>query len=502
MSASSDRYFARYEGAIQNRALTTVLIPALVLIATGALAIELHPVLQGEVSSGLIFVLGIVIVGATCGLGSALVTSVIASVIFNFILAEPTFALRISDGKDLAAPLIFTACAVISGLLAGRLRDQSFVLDHSNAQLERLFETSRRLQSATDAQAVALSLQETISTPLGVTALLFLFHQGELRPVLHSTDPAIQKFVNITISTETVSESELGFACQLVGTRSRVGAIFVGKTENAVLDANFVAALSGIVALAVERAELVSVVAKSDAESRTRELKNALLSSVSHDLRTPLAIIIAASSSLKDFGDQLDEKTSRDLLENMNRECFKLNRYTSNLLDMSRLEAGPETLQARTISAAEAVANAVDSCKLRYEDRTIDYETSNENLTVCTDAAMFELALTNIVENALKYSETEKSVSVKLAKEDSMCTVQVTDDGPGIPSSEQTRVFERFYRSKAVADARQGSGLGLAIAKGFVEAFDGSITLHSPVKQRRGTQVTIRLPLSQENLPI
>jgi len=158
-------------------------IPALILIVTSILAIALEPLLHGEVSSGLVFVLGITLIGANSGLTPAIVCAILASVIFNFFLADPVLTLRMTTGSDLAPPLIFTACAVISGLLAGRLRDKTFQLGETNLQLESLLETSRNLQRAASEDEVVDALKSTVPAMLGINLGIYRLDRDTPIPV-------------------------------------------------------------------------------------------------------------------------------------------------------------------------------------------------------------------------------------------------------------------------------------------------------------------------------
>ncbi len=272
----------------------------------------------------------------------------------------------------------------------------------------------------------------------------------------------------------------------------------IENVSGARVDPAFLEALASLVGLALERAQFASRIAEADAQMRTEELKSALLSSVSHDLRTPLTAISASASSLIAFGNRIDDETSQALLRGIVDECDRLNRFTANLLELSRLQAGGDAISGQVLSVNDVVRAVVQRLRQRFTDRTIEIRPADPYILVVADTALFELAVTNIVQNALIYSEPNTRVSIESNTDDEFCRLTVTDEGYGIPSAQQERVFERFFRVRRTETSPQGSGLGLAIARGFVEAFGGRIALQSPVKDMKGTRMTISLPIYVE----
>lgn len=314
-------------------------LPAIILTVTSILGIAMQPLLGGEVSSGLIFVLGITLVGATSGLTPALVCAVLASAIFNFFLADPVLTFRIASGADLAPPLIFTACAIVSGLLAGRLRDKSFQLEKTNLQLQSLLETSRFLQRAANEAEVADALKARIPARAGNKLGLYRWTQDMAIPVGDSPDDEVWiEFAQHSFESGLEAFSQEGFTgYALPGRTGTVGLLVSDEAARSGFDHNFMLALAQVAGLALERARFAAVISENQANARTEELKSALLSSVSHDLRTPLTAISAAASSLVTYESELDVETSRNLLLGIVDECDRLNRFTANLLELSRL---------------------------------------------------------------------------------------------------------------------------------------------------------------------
>lgn len=472
--------------------------PAAIFALTASLVVLLKPLLDGEVSSGMLFMLGITLVGAQSGLVPALIAAVLASAIFNFFLADPVLTFRMSRGEDLAPPVIFTACATISGLLAGRLKDKTFLLRRTNLQLESLLDASRLLQAAPDLSAIRAALSSTVPSRLGLELFLFEGRDASVPAGPRDQVSELESLASKAIAAQAlVHEGEM-LACPLVGAPSCVGAIVIQGTTGARVDPAFLQALASLVGLALERTHFASVIADAEAASRAEELKSALLSSVSHDLRTPLTAISASASSLLEYGKRLDDQTSHALLQGIVDECNRLNRFTANLLELSRLQSGSVSIPGQVLSVADVMRSAVQSVRVRFGDRDIRIVPPPEDMLVTADSALFELAVTNVIQNALLYSAADTPVVIQCEHDAASVSLVVTDQGCGIPSSDLPRVFDRFYRVKRSESSPQGSGLGLAIAKGFVEAFGGSIEIRSPVQDGQGTSVTIWLPVLQE----
>ena len=473
--------------------------PAVIFAVTAVLVVVLKPILDGEVSSGMLFMLGITLVGARSGLTPALISALLASALFNFFLADPVLTFRMSSGEDLAPPLIFTACALVSGLLAGRLRDKTFQLGRTNLQLESLLETSRLLQAAPDVAAIEAALAATVPGRLGFRLSLYGLKDGTTE-ALPASDrrPEALALARQAIEGEGIVRRGDSIAFRLDGSRSCVGALVVENVSGARVDPACLEALASLVGLALERARFASLIAEAEANVRTEELKSTLLSSVSHDLRTPLTAISASASSLIEFGSRFDNETSKALLQGIVDECDRLNRFTANLLELSRLQAGGPSIAGQVLSVNDVVRSVVQRLRTRFAGREISVSSTDPEILVTADTALFELALTNVIQNALLYSEPDQPVLVQSSCDRDRCALTITDQGCGVPEIEQTRVFERFYRVKRSEPSPQGSGLGLAIAKGFVEAFDGTITLMSPVIGGKGTTVTITLPVVRE----
>lgn len=363
-------------------------LPSLILIASATLAIGLKPV-AGEISSALIFVLGITLAGAASGLAAALATAVAAAIIFNVFVAEPVLTFRLSTGDDLAPPIIFTLCAIVSGLLAGRLRDNSRALARSNLELASLLEAARLLQAAPDAPAIGSAIATAIPKDLELGLSLFGITDEGLKPLGGGTNASRMELAKSLIAgNEAIVRQDRLSAFRLEGSGVHVGVLLADIAPRSAVSEMFLPALSNLIGLALARAKLAALVAESQATERAEELKSALLSSVSHDLRTPLTTISASASSLIAYGRKLDDKTSHEMLERIVDECDRLNRLTANLLEMSRLQAGDGGITRQLLPVGDLVRAVVARFSHRAPTRDIQVSLPREDILVMADTAL------------------------------------------------------------------------------------------------------------------
>lgn len=444
---------------------------------------------RGEASGALIFVVGITLAGATRGLGAALLAAMASFLLYNFYFAEPVLTFRFDTFDDFAPLIVFNLSAVVSGVLAGRARDRAAAADAANASLTALLQISRSLQSAVRFEDIERALVSPIARAAGIK-------------MLPSDSSFCATPVDDSGATLPGGAASIGDARQSDTYRFTCGARaitleFMPLRPEESSESALGPPLANLIALAMERAALSEKIAEAEAAARTESLKSALLSSVSHDFRTPLATIKASASSLIDFGDKLERSVANGLLKTIVEESERLNRFTANLLQMTKLEAGQPLPSVEIVSVSDMLSVAVRRIRPRAGERSIERH-GREECLVRTDAGLFELVLINVLENAILYSADGSRITIGLTREPEMCLIEIADEGRGIPKAELQRVFDRFHRVDAAEQMPRGSGLGLAIAKGFVQACGGSIEAEVPGLNGQGTCIRIRLPLAAQ----
>jgi two-component system sensor histidine kinase KdpD len=253
-------------------------------------------------------------------------------------------------------------------------------------------------------------------------------------------------------------------------------------------------ALADQAALAIERVNLVEDVDRARLVVETDRLRAALLTSISHDLRTPLASILGSATSLATQDEALDRATRLDLIRTIQEESERLNRFICNLLDMTRLESGPMKLRTGPIELSDVISSALRRANKILAAHRTQVNRDPDLPMLDLDDVLFEQVLFNLLDNAAKYAPFGSLVTTTARRQNSQVCVQVIDEGPGIPPTDLPYVFDKFYRTGGADRRRAGTGLGLAICRGFVEAMHGTITATNRTDQT-GAAFTIALPV-------
>jgi two-component system sensor histidine kinase KdpD len=258
-------------------------------------------------------------------------------------------------------------------------------------------------------------------------------------------------------------------------------------------DRELLEAVCSQVAVAIERVSLARDVEQAKRRAEQERIRSSMLSSVSHDLRTPLASIVGALSSVRSYGDRYDEATRADLLATAQGEAERLDRFVGNLLDMTRLDAGAIEPRREAVEVGDLVSTTLRRAMPLLQGRTVATSVPADLATVSLDFVLAEQVLFNLLDNAAKYSPSGSRIEIAACAVDGGTEIVVRDEGPGLPSEAIERVFDKFYRADAGDRRRAGTGLGLAIARGFVEAMGGTITARNRA-DRSGAEFVLWFP--------
>jgi two-component system sensor histidine kinase KdpD len=430
----------------------------------------------------------IVLGGATLfGLGPGVLSSVLAFLAFNFFFVPPLHTFHVSDAQDVVRLFTFLIVAIIASSLAGRARVQANVATQRAAELTALYELSQTISAE-------VVLERSLPVVAETTAAL-----------LHVPVCSIWLF---NIEGRLVERARFGVepahAYQRTEVFLRVGARVLGvvRITHASLDQTLSATdrklldtITAQVVLLLERARLVEQTSQVRALAESDRLKSALLSSVSHDLRTPLAVIKGAVTDLLDPTVIRDSATQSELLHAVNDEADRLNRLVGNLLVMSRLEAGALPLTRSWQDVGELITAVVDRVRPSLGARLLTLVVPDDLPPAQVSATQIDQVLTNILENAAKYTPNGTAIIIQAQAGDQHIEVEVRDSGPGIPEDMTERIFEKFARGIGPERHADGSGLGLAICKGIIEAHGGQIWAENLVSG--GARFVWTLPLAK-----
>jgi two-component system sensor histidine kinase KdpD len=247
-------------------------------------------------------------------------------------------------------------------------------------------------------------------------------------------------------------------------------------------------------ALAIERVLLVEDMDKVKRSMEQDRLRAALLTSISHDLKTPLASVLGAASTMRDLADNLSGQQKAELLATVIDESERLNRFIANLLDMTKLESGAIVPNTAPHDTGEIIGSALHRARKILADHKVSLDLAADLPMLDLDAVLFEQVLFNLLDNAAKYAPADTTITIGSRREGQWVVIDIRDEGSGIPADEVEHIFDKFYRAQKGDHVRPGTGLGLAISRGFIEAMQGRITAANRA-DRGGSVLTIRLPV-------
>lgn len=486
---------------------------AAMVIPSCALAAALDQFASGA-NLAMIFMLSVLGAGLAYGLWPAVTAAGVAAFVYNFFFLEPRLTIWIGHPADVLTFAVFFAAALTTGWLTGRVRDQARMTSARASTIASLLASSRRLSASATKNETSRALAEQISAAAGAKAVVLLPVGEEIQasagaPDLEPLGPAAmaacrwawEKGEAAGAGTGTLPQTSWTF-WPLQGVRERVG---VAGVEAGILrpgadEEKLVLALLDQGAVALERADLAGVAVETETLRRSDRFRSALLNSISHDLRTPLATVLGSTTTMIDYGADMPAATRADLLESVREEAERLNRYVGNLLDMTRLEGGGLHIREDWIDVRDVLGAAAERVSRRLGKRRIDRDFPPELSLVRADPTLFEQAIVNILENAIAYSPDDTAIELAAYEDRNSIVVSIEDEGKGIPTAELERVFEKFRRMEEPTDRTKGAGLGLSISKGFIEAMSGRIAAASPIHGDRGTRVLISLPKQRATL--
>ncbi len=436
----------------------------------------------------MVYLLGIVVVATRHGRGPSLLASVLSVAAFDFFFVPPYFTFAVSDVRYVFTFVVMLAVGfVISGLTV-RVRAQASAARDREQRTAVLYAMSRELASTRGVDdLLAIAIRHIGEVFPSQVAVLLPDPDGGLAPWpggQYGMDPnelGVSRWVyehrqRAGLGTTTLPGASALYL-PLIGSRGAVGVLGIRPADPHSLEApeqlHQLETFANQTALAIERALLAHETQETRVRMETERLRNSLLSSVSHDLRTPLAAITGGVGAILDNESRLDSRERRELLESVREEAERLNRLVQNLLEMTRLESGSLQLKKEWHPLEEVVGAALHRLGKRLAGRRVSTRVPPDLPLVTIDDVLIEQVLVNLLDNALKYTPPASPISILATATDQAVTVEVADRGSGLPPGEENKVFEKFYRGHP-GDGR-GTGLGLAICQGIIRAHGGRI---------------------------
>jgi two-component system sensor histidine kinase KdpD len=438
---------------------------------------------------GFAYLLLVLVIASTWGFIEALITCLAATVAFNYFFLPPVGTLTIAEPGNWVALFSFLATAVIASRLSAEVKRRAVDAIERRQDVERLYTFSRSILLIEGGEPFAKQLAQKLADTFPVNAaLLYDRRTGEI----HRAGPA--DFEGVDDQVREVAQHGSSFfdaERKRVITAVRLGSepIAALALQGARMPDSVVQGIANLVAIGLERARAQELTNEIEAARRSEHLRTTLIDTMVHEFKTPLTSIKAVTTSLLASPDQ-PEKSRVELLAIADQEADHLKELIDDAVEMARLDHAQIDLQLEPADIGEIVSSVVESMKTKIEDRPLEVIRSSQKRVLPVDRRLVQLAIKQLLDNVLKYSPARAPVQIRLADRDGAAVVEITDHGGGIPEAEQSRVFQRFYRSPSVNQQRPGSGLGLSIADRIVQAHSGTLGVTS-----RPGETTFRMTL-------
>ena len=480
-----------------------------VALALG-IAFVLEPIISIG-STGLVFLVAVIGVAYAYGLWPSIFAAVLSMLAYQFTFLETDHNFAMSDFRNFSALIFFFFTAFVVSNLTAKVRTQAFTARARAAATEALYVFSKKLAGIVSLDDLLWAAAYQIAHSLKTDVVIVLPEpDGVLRvkagfPPEDDLDAAELGAAKWSFENNRPagrgSDTLPGARRLFMPLRTGSGAVGVvglarGQRPEMLLtpdERRLLDALMDQSAVAIERVRLAGQINEARLAAETERLRAALLTSLSHDLKTPLASILGAATSLQEYRDVLDTIQRDVLVSTIQEEGERLSRFVANLLDMTKIELGSIELDRQPVDIDEVVAGALQRVASMVAQHRVEADLEANLPMLNLDVMLFEQVLVNLLDNAAKYSSPGSLITVKARRCFGSIAVEVLDEGPGIPEDRLERVFEKFHRVKHGDRQRAGTGLGLAICRGFIEALGGRISAANRA-DRSGAIFTITFP--------
>jgi two-component system sensor histidine kinase KdpD len=470
---------------------------AMVIVAVG-LAFVLHR-LMPHANLSLLFLTGVLMVAAGAGLGPSLLASVLSFLAFNYFFTKPYYTLQVADDGDVATLAFFLVIAALTGNLAARMHRENFMRRAALQRISRLYDFSRQMSSAAGTEEVPEALAQHLQQALDRPVCVLLAGAGN-PPTPRVWAGALEDLPDDLVETawSRITGAELAIGrwtfFVLATGREKMGmAAIHGRLDKEQSDS--ARSLCEQAGVALDRTRLVEDLEETRIVYETEQLRSALLSSVSHDLRTPLASIIGSATSVLEYGDSFDVEDRRGLLLTVVEESKRLDRHIQNLLDMTRIGQGGLRLRRDWVDVNDTISSALDRLRDDLKSIRVEIDVTPPMPLLWIHGVLIEQALVNLIDNAIRFSPDDGRILIAGRASGDTVQIDICDEGPGIPPGERENIFDMFYTAQhGDRSTHRGTGLGLTICRGMVGAHHGEVeAMDGP--DGRGTCMRITLPI-------
>jgi two-component system sensor histidine kinase KdpD len=455
----------------------------------------------------MLYLLAILVASFRFGRGPSIAASALSVATYDFFFVPPFYTLSVEHARHVLTFAMMFGLGLVVSNLASRLRTQEAEARLREEHTAALYALSRELVAVPDAaSAAAIAARHAAAVFGGEASVLLSDRSGELAHpgpgepggARGEADRFAQRWANehgrpAGAGTEIFPHAGVGCVPLSVGLVP-LGVLVLHHPAPGVMDSanrDFLEVFARQAAFAIERVRLAEEAKAASLRARSEEMRSSLLSAVSHDLRSPLAAITGAGTTLRDEGDRLGPGQRADLVDAICIEAERMERLVANILDMVRLEGGAMTLKRDWVPLEEVLGSALGRLDAKLQGREVTTDLPADLPLVPVDPVLFEQVFVNLLDNAVKYTAAGSPVAVAARAVAGALEIVVADRGPGIPPGDEGRLFEKFHRGAHAGGG--GVGLGLAICRGIVEAHGGTIAAAN--REGGGAEFRIRLPL-------
>jgi two-component system sensor histidine kinase KdpD len=470
-----------------------------------------------EANLAMIFLLGVVFVAARLGRGPSILASIASVVVLDYVYVPFHMSFRPADFQYLFTVAVMLLIALLISGLTSRVREQGESALRGEQRMESLYRLSCDLSGLAGAENLALAAAKQVGEGFGCEAMIFLpTGDGALKSVStrSSADPRApldSDTVWSVLQEPVTSEGRMNIVAAddalflpLSGTEGPIGVLAIWPVQPQQMlsseERPLLTMVANQIGVALERDQLAVRAQSALVEAETERLRNSLLNSVSHDLRTPLAVITGASSALLKSDQRYDPQTCRELYQTIFDDSNRLTHLVDNLLHMTRIESGTVTVRKQLNPLDDVIGSAVRRAGDIRSTHVVTTLLAETLPLVPIDPVLIEQVLINLLENAGRYVPAGSPIEISARVEGDEVAIEVADRGPGLTPGDEERVFQKFYRGRSSEDGHHGAGLGLAICRAIVEAHGGQILAGN----RAGGGATFRflLPLAAEHYSV
>jgi two-component system sensor histidine kinase KdpD len=429
---------------------------------------------------GFAYLLLVLAIASAWGFLEAVLTSVLATLLFNFFFFPPIGKFTIADPQNWVALFSFLATSLIASRLSAMAKRRALEAIERHRDLEHLYAFSRAMLLIDRAAPFPQQLLDKLAEIFELrAAVLFERNTGAF---CRTGTPDIG-FENVEerlreAAVHGMSPSDPNRQPIIVAVRLGLEPIASLALQSGMMPESVLQGIANLIAIGLERARAQGLAEEIEAARQSEQLRTTLIDAMAHEFKTPLTLIKAATTSLLASPDE-PKDSRQEQLAIADEEAEHLRKLIDDAVEMARLDTTHIDVHPQISDVQETIRECVASMESEIDDRLLEIVCDKQPPNIAFDRRLMKLAIKQIIDNALKYSPADKPVAVRVLASNGILTIEITDHGPGVPVEEQKRIFQRFYRSPSVKDQIPGSGLGLTIARSIAQAHKGDLTVTS-----------------------